>query len=330
MSKNFTRATLCASLVTLTGTSYELTRTLPLEQVEFLQESFGKLGTHITKKDEALLFSPTGTPRVRSQTLTLPEIDVQAFLAGILPLLLFSNTNLEITLQGVNHSPETKTIAWYHELLFRYLRQYMGAYSLQVPKARMTSEGEFIVRVQSKQQLSRVTPPLVISPQEQLTHIAVQLIEESEERLDSHEKLLRLAYKKLNIPLRFSTRIAPFSALTQVLFYGSPEGYDNDHAFLHGSSYVTKKWKEEQLLAEVQKLNTLRSQTLLSNAEAELLLPIMALTGGSMPVNASEYTELLTFLSDILSIDFYTSETLCETEGYSAVHAPEVLDVDDI
>jgi hypothetical protein len=330
----FSQISLCASLVVLTAKPLRLDHAkLSQAEWDFLQQLFLRLGAQITTTDTGCVISPTHQPLVRTHMLTLPEKkSIPELVGGLLPLLLFSNTQLEFTFHGVTHSQTTQSIAWYHELVFRYVMQYVGTYSLAVPKASLTDDGEVVMKVQSKQALSQVIPSFDVQTQELLTHVAVELIDRSEEKLIAHERLLRLAYNRLKVPLRFSTRISTFASLTQVLFFGSEYGYDNDFAFLQGNSLCAEKFVEADLLAMVKGVTTLRDRTLLGTKETFILLPILALTGGSLPIEGTHprYESFLTFLSDFLRVDFTTSPQLVQTEGYGPLHCPEVVELEDI
>lgn len=303
---------------------------LTTDEIAFLTNYMPKLGTHVTKKEFELEFTPTNKPLVRNLTLKLPPTVIATdVVMGLLPLLLYSNTLIRLVLQGRTYGKDSPTASWLHELLLRYLRNYLHTYSVGVPCASLDGEGELEITIHSKQRLTKAIGSLNISRQSELSHVAVELVAPVEQELATMENLMRLGYQSMRLPPRFSTRLAPFYAITQTAFYGTKEGFDNDSAFLQGS-YIVQPTTISQDNVLLQPTQLVQRSAELNESEVEALLTVIVLMGGSIPCNGEYFNSILSSIASYLNISFSATKSMISTQGYAAAHCVEVIDVDEL
>lgn len=257
-------------------------------------------------------------------------------LDGLLLPFVFSNKRTKIVIKGTTHGNRSPPASFYKETYWRYLKPYLEYGELNATKLGCYPEiGELTVKFQGKGNLNNQTPKLIITKKPELITIKADLINNDQEYLQRTEKLLRLAFTSKQVPFTITTRISSnkVTALSLIAFFGDFEGYDNDKPFIKGTDILANTDLSEKRILEFSKnFQNELSEPYLDEHTADLLVPLLAFVGGSLPISqlSSHMESLIPILEEILEVPFVFQENTLSCEGYARTLDDNLPSIDDL
>lgn len=257
------------------------------------------------------------------------EIDFSSSTSVSLPLLAFllpaiiSKEKVFISLKGGTHVLNAPTSSFVKETIIRYLTPYFETLSFSTPLVGFypKSEGYVVFSSTSRVSIGDKVKPLRIIPKESLIALRGELISSSErlkaDSLRTINSLLSLSLKHFGVPLvlqpQYVSSLSSGVSLTLVALYGDSFGYDNALPFViamdktwSSLSSIDKSVIENDCIAFSKDFSSLVSKGFVDVSSVQLILPFIALLGGSIDVSEVTNTmESIFYVSkELLNVDF--------------------------
>ena len=283
------------------------------------------------------------------------EIDFSSSANVVLPLhsflipALLSKDKISIKLTGGTHVSDTPTPYFLKETVLSYLSPYFENLSLQVPIVGFYPKAEGSLVFNSRSNISKgdKNRPLNIAPNKTLVALKGELIS-SGERLDSDvlkniNSMVALSLKHFKVPLiiqpQYVASKSSGASMTLVALFGTAEGYDNSFPYTIGLdrtwsslSSIDKQSLEDSCLAFISDFNNLLSKQTINLFSAELILPFIAILGGSILV--SEITDtmrlIISLSKEFLDVEFIIEGNLLKTKGYLSILVDSLPSIEDL
>lgn len=270
-------------------------------------------------------------------------------LQSLLIPALISREKISISLRGGTHVSGAPTIGFLRETLFRYLTPYFENISLMVPMMGFYPKGEGNLSCNLISSISKgdKVRPLDVVPKDDLVALKGELIS-SGERLESDalktiNSLISLSLKSLKVPLIMQPQYVPSKSsgvsVTLAALFGNVDGYDNSLPFIialdktwSSLSSIDKNDLENDCLAFVSEFSNLLKKKYIDIPSAELLLPFIAILGGSLSVlDVTDRMNAIIYVAkEILDVDFIIEENKISTKGYLNPFYESLPSIDDV
>ncbi len=298
-------------LARVTQQTYTLSTSLDLAQRNELLALAKYTGSSLQCTDDHVIITPLDAPLVRSFTLQLPKwLTFHDALLSFFPLLLFSNTTLQITFQGKLYDSITPFSVY--QGLFRFFSPYF--FSTSIDHADLSFEDASVTfSCHSKGFLHQNTPSFTLEEQPERSHALIELIAPTLRELESFEKLLRLHCSREQLSVRVLTRLGDFYSSSALFFYGTARGFDVARPWIlsdvevSSSSFFTPVFKfDERLFFQ------------------EFFLVALALVGGSLPLQ-----DEVPWYASFLDVDFELFASGIRSQGLSS-SLIECVDIDTL
>ncbi|MBN1175635.1 hypothetical protein JXA48_03250 [Candidatus Woesearchaeota archaeon] len=262
---------------------------------------------------------------------------------------LISEDSVSINLTGGTHVANAPTIGFLRETLFRYLTPYFENISLNIPLMGFYPKGEGTVVCNLTSSISKgdKVRPLDVIEKDNLIALKGELVSSGEhlesDALKTINSLVSLSLKNYGVPLILQPQyVASKSSgvsMTLVALFGNKDGYDNSLPFIIGLdktwsslSTIDKSDLEDDCLSFVKEFSALISKKFVDIPSAELLLPFIAVLGGSIVV--SEITERMNAIiyvsKEILDVDFIVVDNKISTVGYLNTLHESLPSIEDV